>query len=80
MKLSEFIARLNDVLEAHGDTDHVAIGVAIAGSNGNRYRIDAMLVDGNAEVLRDTNFVSGMTCIVADHQGDFVVMEKLNAL
>ena len=74
MKLSQLIAKLSADLDANGDTENVSIGVAVAGEDGKFNRLDAVLTVDNAEILRDTNFVNGMACIVADYHGNMRVI------
>lgn len=74
MKLSQVIAKLNADLEANGDADHVSLGVIVAGKDGKRFRVDAILVDdGVPNIFRDQNYPKGMTCIVAENSGDVQV-------
>lgn len=73
MKLSQLIAKLTADLEANGDTENVLIGVAVAGDDGKHYRLDAVLTEDGADVLRDVNFTNGMACIVASYHGDHQV-------
>lgn len=73
MKLSQLLAKIQADLEANGDTDHVALCLAVP--PGQRldnkpyaHRIDA---HGDIEILRDTaEYVNGMTYLVADYVGD----------
>lgn len=70
MKLSELVAKLAADLEANGDTANVTLGMAVTGTDGKKYRLDAVLDDQGAfEILRDNNYAEGMACAVADYQG-----------
>ena len=66
MKLSEFIAKLAADLEANGDSENVSLGITVPGEGDQAFRLDAVLDEENSEILRDCNYVNGMTCIVAD--------------
>lgn len=69
MSLSQLIAALTADLEANGDAENVTIGVCVAQENGQRIRLDALLVGDGSELLRDANYSRGMLCIVADNYG-----------
>lgn len=70
MRLSELVALLSDDLQKKGDTDIVSLGVTVTGTDGLKYRLDAVIASvADMEVIRDPNIVSGMACIAADYQG-----------
>jgi hypothetical protein len=70
MRLSQLVEAITADLKANGDTENVALGLAVTGSDGKRYRLDAVLSGtGDFEIIRDTTVVSGMACIVADYNG-----------
>lgn len=74
MRLSKLVEMLAADLEANGDTEGVTIGIAVSGTDGKQYRLDAAIVEPNdIGVLRDSNFVNGMTCVVADYKGAYEV-------
>lgn len=74
MKLSELAAMLAADLKANGDTDAVALGVTVTGTDGKKYRLDAVIAKTvDFDVLRDSNYVTGMACIVADYNGEHEV-------
>ena len=77
MRLSELVKLLATDLEANGDTEHITLGVTVAGTDGKQYRLDAV-IDGSNDisVLRDSNVVSGMACIVADYKGQELFVAK----
>lgn len=77
MKLSQFIAKLTADLEANGDTENVLIGVAVAGDDGKHYRLDAVLTEDGADVLRDVNYTDGMACIVGHYHGNHQLRAQL---
>lgn len=77
MKLSRFIEKLTADLETNGDTENVLIGVAVAGDDGKHYRLDAVLTENGADVLRDVNFTNGMACIVANYRGEHQVRAQI---
>ena len=68
MKLSQLIDVLTADLKARGDTEHVSIGIVVAGEGGHRHRLDAVITADNYEIVRDANFVHGMACLVAEPQ------------
>jgi len=71
MRYSELIEVFKDDLEKNGDAEAVSFGITVVGSDGNRYRLDAVIGDGcEIEVLRDPNFVNGMACLAADYKGE----------
>lgn len=70
MRYSEVVAMLAADLEAKGDTENVTLGLTVTGTDGKKYRLDAVIAaPGDIEVLRDSNFVNGMACVVADYKG-----------
>lgn len=74
MKLSGLIAKLTADLNANGDTEHISLGIIVAGTDGERYRLDAVLVEDDVpNIVRDPNYKAGMSCIVADYRGEHVV-------
>lgn len=74
MKLSQLIERLNADLAAHGDTEYVALCLAVTGTDGKKRRLDAYIGEsGEVDILRDANVVSGLCCITADYQGPIEV-------
>lgn len=74
MRYSELVALLAADLEANGDTENVAIGVTIAGTDGQKYRLDAFIAASNdVEVIRDVNCVNGLACVIADYKGQHEV-------
>lgn len=77
MKLSQLIAKLTADLEANGDTESVLIGVAVAGDDGKHYRLDAVLTEDGADVLRDVNYTDGMACIVGHYHGNHQIRVQL---
>ncbi|HEX7648340.1 MAG TPA: hypothetical protein VF450_13110 [Noviherbaspirillum sp.] len=68
MKLSELVAKLQADLEANGDTEHVALCLAVPNGpvpKAYPHRLDAF---GDIEILRDAGeYVNGMTYLVADY-------------
>lgn len=70
MRLSQLVAMLAADLEANGDTENVILGVAVKGTDGQKYRLDAVITEINdISTSRDSNFVNGMACVVADYNG-----------
>lgn len=68
VKLSELIAKLQADLAANGDSEYVSLGIVATGKDGQKHRLDAVLVDdGIPNILRDPNYPEGMTCLVAEH-------------
>ena len=41
--------------------------ITVAGKNGLRYRLDALLTGDGSEIVRDCNITKGLVCIVADN-------------
>lgn len=80
MRLSELVKMLAADLETNGDTEHVTLGVTAAGTDGNRYRLDAVVSESNDfSVIRDSNVVDGMACVIADYKGlDLVLLKPAN--
>lgn len=74
MRYSELVAMLAADLEANGDTEAVTLAVTVTGTDGKKYRLDAVIAEpSDIDVLRDHNFVNGMTCVVADYKGEHEV-------
>lgn len=70
MRLSQLVAMLAADLEANGDTENVMLGVTVKGTDGQKYRLDAVITEPNdISTIRDSNFVNGMACVVADYKG-----------
>lgn len=70
MRLSKLVAMLAADLEANGDTDAVTLGVTVTGTDGKKYRLDAVVAEpSEIDVFRDNNFVNGRACVVADYKG-----------
>ena len=67
MKYSELVARMVADLETNGDAENVMIGITVAGRDGLRYRLDALLTGDASEIVRDCNVTKGLVCIVADN-------------
>lgn len=80
MRLSELVAKLNENLRVNGDAEAVTLAVTVAGTDGKRHRLDAVIGhDGDMEIIRDQNFVNGMACLIADHHGRVVVTAPASA-
>ena len=74
MQLSSLVAMLTADLEAKGDTENVTLAVTITGTDGKQYRLDAVIeAPGDVSVLRDDNYVNGMTSVVADYKGQYEI-------
>lgn len=79
MKLSELHVMIGDVLAEKGDTEHVALCIAMGGNEPRR--VD---VFGDIEILHDTaQYPNGMAYLVAEHvpptKAPQVVMPKRRA-
>lgn len=70
MRYSQFVAMLAADLEANGDAENVSLGVVVTGTDGKKYRLDALVVaPRDIDVIRDRSVVNGLACISADYQG-----------
>jgi len=61
-RLSEIIAALQDDLDKNGDTENFGIGIAV----GDKEKHGIYSYDG-FQVIRDVNFVNGITLLVGNH-------------
>lgn len=64
-KLSEIIAALQDDLDKNGDTENFGIGIAV-GEKEKR----GIYSYGGFEIIRDVNYVNGMTVLVGDQSSE----------
>lgn len=70
MKLSDLVAKMAEDIAANGDAANVTLGISVTGTDGKQYRLDVVLGDQNSvEIIRDSNYVHGMACVVAEYKG-----------
>lgn len=68
MKLSQLHTMIGTMLAEQGDTENVALCLAMKINGVGHIRLDSC---GDIELLTDVNFVNGMTCLVAEYNGSY---------